>query len=78
MDIDYHDDGGGYNDSDNIGIDSLSAKFAEIIPGAMVRTTNENPKRVSAIDLVMVVGGQNYDAARKIVAREMPNCNKAT
>lgn len=69
MEIDDDDD----ND-DVMDVNSLSAKFAEIRPGCKMRTTNETPPRVSAIDLVMVVGGQDRNTARMTITRKMPNC----
>ena len=69
MDEDDDDDGVG-EDS----VNSLSSKFAELRPGCRVRTTTEKPQRVSAIDLVVVVGGQSRHAAVQIVQAKLPNC----
>lgn len=62
------------DDDEPMGINSLSAMFAEIRPGTKMRTTNETPQRVSAIDLVMVVSGHNYCAAKKTIYAKVPDC----
>lgn len=71
---------GGDGDDDDEGmpgdnsINSLSSKFAELRPGCRIRTTTEKPQRVSAIDLVVVVGGQSYNTAKHTVHVKLPNC----
>lgn len=64
------EEGGQEEDS----VNSLSSKFAELRPGCRIRTTTEKPQRVSAIDLVVVVGGQSRDAARQTVQAKLPTC----
>lgn len=58
-------------------VNSLSAKFAELRPGCRVRTTNEKPQRVYAIDLVVVVAGQSRNTALQTVQAKIPNCQTA-